>query len=117
MTPQTAVAHRGGEAQESAVKRSLTEELPTLAVGRPQVTLFLFVPHMELQADCFAGIWAHSPEEREILEHGDDRVQRMSGGQVSPESFTHGSSAQRVHWFQQGMASGPQKTAIPSRTS
>lgn len=73
----------------------------------------------ELQADCFAGIWAHSTEERKILEPGDvdealhaaaavgdDRIQRASGGQVSPESFTHGSSAQRVHWFRQGMTSG-----------
>lgn len=74
---------------------------------------------MELQADCFAGIWGHSTEERKILEQGDvdealhaaasigdDRIQRMGGGQISPESFTHGSSAQRVHWFQQGMTSG-----------
>jgi predicted metalloprotease len=74
---------------------------------------------MELQADCFAGIWAHSTEERKILEQGDvdqalhaaaaigdDRIQRMSGRQISPESFTHGSSAQRVHWFQQGMTGG-----------
>ena len=37
---------------------------------------------------------------------GDDRIQRMSGRQISPESFTHGSSAQRVHWFQQGMNTG-----------
>jgi hypothetical protein len=74
---------------------------------------------MELQADCFAGIWAHSTEKRKILEPGDveealhaaasigdDRIQRMSGRQISPESFTHGSSAQRVHWLQQGMTSG-----------
>jgi predicted metalloprotease len=74
---------------------------------------------MELQADCFAGIWAHSTEERKIIEQvdvdealhaaasiGDDRIQRMSGRQISPESFTHGSSAQRVHWFQQGMNTG-----------
>ena len=74
---------------------------------------------LELQADCFAGIWAHSTEQRKILESGDaeeamraasavgdDRLQKMSTGQVNPDSFTHGSSAQRTHWFQQGMTTG-----------
>ncbi len=74
---------------------------------------------MELQADCFAGIWGHSTAERNILENGDvekglnaaasigdDRIQKMSGRQVHPESFTHGSSAQRVEWFKRGFDSG-----------
>jgi predicted metalloprotease len=74
---------------------------------------------MELQADCFAGIWGHSTNQRQILEQGDveeglnaaaaigdDRLQRQSGGRVSPESFTHGSSAQRVAWFRRGLESG-----------
>jgi len=74
---------------------------------------------MELQADCFAGIWAKSTEQRNLLEAGDvesalgaaaavgdDRLQRMSRGQVSPDSFTHGSSAQRTEWFQRGMSGG-----------
>jgi uncharacterized protein len=73
----------------------------------------------ELQADCFAGIWAKSTQQRNLLESGDvesalgaagavgdDRLQRMSRGQVSPDSFTHGSSAQRVEWFQRGMSEG-----------
>lgn len=74
----------------------------------------------ELQADCFAGIWAHHAQRaRQILEDGDieeglkaaaaigdDRLQRRSRGYVSPESFTHGSSAQRVRWFKQGLQSG-----------
>jgi len=73
----------------------------------------------ELQADCLSGVWAHSTQERNLLEKGDvesalnaaaaigdDRVQRMSRGTVSPETFTHGSSAQRVHWFKQGMQQG-----------
>ena len=72
---------------------------------------------MELQADCFAGIWAKSTQQRNLLEAGDvesalgaaaavgdDRLQRMSRGQVSPDSFTHGSSAQRMEWFQRGMS-------------
>jgi len=74
---------------------------------------------LELQADCLAGVWGHSTEQRNILEQGDaekalnaaaaigdDRLQRMSGRQVTPESFTHGTSAQRVQWFQTGFNSG-----------
>jgi predicted metalloprotease len=74
---------------------------------------------MELQADCLAGIWAHSTEQRNLLEQGDvqsalgaaaavgdDRLQQMATGHVSPDSFTHGSSAERTHWFQAGFASG-----------
>ena len=74
---------------------------------------------LELQADCMAGIWGHSTEQRDILEQGevqqglnaaaavgDDRLQRMSTGRVNPDSFTHGSSAQRTQWFEQGFQSG-----------
>jgi predicted metalloprotease len=74
---------------------------------------------LELQADCFAGVWARSTQQRGLLEAGDvesamgaaaavgdDRLQRMSGGRVSPETFTHGSSAQRMDWFQRGMNGG-----------
>ena len=75
---------------------------------------------MELQADCLAGIWAHHANRtRNILERGDveaamaaataigdDRLQQQSRGYVTPESFTHGSSQQRVHWFRRGLDSG-----------
>jgi predicted metalloprotease len=74
---------------------------------------------MELQADCFAGIWAHSTAQRNLIDEsdiksgidgagavGDDRLQRMSRGYVSPESFTHGTSAQRVVWFERGLQDG-----------
>ncbi|HUQ49689.1 MAG TPA: neutral zinc metallopeptidase [Terriglobales bacterium] len=74
---------------------------------------------MELQADCFAGIWAHSTEQRKILEKGDvdealgaaaaigdDRLQKQSTGRISPESFTHGTSQQRSEWFRRGLESG-----------
>jgi predicted metalloprotease len=74
---------------------------------------------LELQADCYAGIWAHSTGRREMLEQGDveeglgaaaavgdDRLQRMGGGRVVPESFTHGTSAQRQEWFRRGFESG-----------
>jgi uncharacterized protein len=74
---------------------------------------------LELQADCYAGIWAHSTGQRNLLESGDiasalqaaaaigdDRLQRMSRGTVSPESWTHGSSAQRKRWFKRGYETG-----------
>ena len=75
---------------------------------------------MELQADCFAGVWAaNAHRSRQILEAGDveeglnaaaaigdDRLQKRAQGHVVPESFTHGSSAQRVRWFKQGFEGG-----------
>src|ERR1700724_2878926 len=74
---------------------------------------------LELQADCFAGIWAHSTQQRGLLEKGDvesalgaaaavgdDRLQKMSTGHVSPDSFTHGTSQQRMSWFSKGLDSG-----------
>jgi predicted metalloprotease len=74
---------------------------------------------LELQADCYAGIWAHSTQQRNLLESGDiesavgaaaaigdDRLQRRTTGTVQPDSFTHGTSAQRVRWFTRGYESG-----------
>lgn len=74
---------------------------------------------LELQADCFAGVWGHSTAQRNILEAGDvdqglnaaaavgdDRLQRESSGTVHPESFTHGTSAQRMEWFKRGFNDG-----------
>lgn len=75
---------------------------------------------LELQADCFAGVWANRADKaRDILEQGDieealnaasqigdDRLQQQSRGIVVPESFTHGSSAQRMRWFKQGLSAG-----------
>lgn len=73
----------------------------------------------ELQADCYAGIWGHSTQQRKIIDNsdveqglnaaaaiGDDRLQKMATGRVMPERFTHGSSAQRVQWFKRGLDSG-----------
>jgi uncharacterized protein len=73
----------------------------------------------ELQADCFAGVWGNHAGQRELLESGDveeglqaaaaigdDRLQRQSQGRIVPESFTHGSSQQRVEWLRRGLSSG-----------
>lgn len=74
---------------------------------------------LELQADCYAGVWANSAQARGLLEVGDveeglgaaasvgdDRIQRMGGGYVNPDAFTHGSSAERTAWFKRGYDSG-----------
>jgi len=81
---------------------------------------------LELQADCFAGLWGHAASEggrlraghveleegdadealRAAAAIGDDRLQRMTTGRVMPERFTHGTSRQRVDWFKRGMDSG-----------
>lgn len=74
---------------------------------------------MELQADCYAGVWAHDAARAGMLEPGDideglgaasavgdDRLQQMAGGRVQPESFTHGSSAERRTWFRRGFERG-----------
>jgi hypothetical protein len=74
---------------------------------------------LELQADCFAGVWAHHAQNRNLLEAGDveeamraasaigdDTIQRRTQGRIVPDSFTHGSSDQRMRWFMTGMKSG-----------
>ena len=86
---------------------------------------------LELQADCFAGVWAHHAQKaRQILEQGDleealnaagqigdDALQRKSRGTVQPDSFTHGSSAQRIRWFKTGLQTGsvPQCNTFEAR--
>ena len=75
---------------------------------------------LELQADCYAGVWAHHANQTSVqldsndiedavkaaASIGDDRLQGMSGKRVNPDSFTHGSSRQRMEWFQRGVQSG-----------
>jgi len=74
---------------------------------------------MELQADCFAGVWGNSMKQQGVLETGDleealnaaqaigdDRLQQQSQGRVVPDSFTHGTSEQRYSWFKRGFDSG-----------
>jgi predicted metalloprotease len=97
----------GTEARVRELQRASPERENALSVS------------LELQADCYAGIWAHSTSQRELLERGDleeglgaasavgdDRIQEMSGSGVRPESFTHGSARERSEWFQRGYSSG-----------
>jgi predicted metalloprotease len=97
----------GIEQQVSRLQRSDPRERNPLSVK------------LELQADCFSGIWGHSTQERKLIDQadiaaglraaasvGDDRLQRMSTGHVSPESFTHGSSEDRMRWFRRGLDTG-----------
>jgi predicted metalloprotease len=85
---------------------------------------------LELQADCLAGVWAHSTQRRSLLEDGDveealgaaaaigdDRMQRQSGGRVNPETWTHGSSRQRVEWFRRGLETGSVEQCDTFRTA
>ena len=96
----------------------ISDKVHSLQQGNPSQANPLSV-RLELQADCFAGVWANSTAQRNLIEQedveagiraagavGDDRMQRMARGYVSPESFTHGSSAQRAEWFQRGPAGG-----------
>jgi predicted metalloprotease len=77
---------------------------------------------LELQADCLAGAWAHATGQRKLLEEGDldealraaaaigdDRLQKQSSGTITPETWTHGSSAQRARWFKRGYEAGDLK--------
>ena len=74
---------------------------------------------LELQADCYAGVWAHSGEQLNIIHTddvrqglqaaaavGDDHLQKMTQGYVAPDSFTHGTSQQRMDWFERGLQNG-----------
>lgn len=93
-------------------------EVRQLQKAHPEQAKALSV-RLELQADCLAGVWGHSTAQRNILEQGDvesglgaaaavgdDRLLRMAARQVNPESFTHGSSAERVEWFRRGLNEG-----------
>ena len=110
------IAHEVGHHVQSLM--GLERRVRQAQQQRPDTANDLSV-RLELQADCFAGVWGHSAAQRGKLDVddvdeglraassiGDDRLQRQSGGTVNPESFTHGSSAQRVEWFRRGLERG-----------
>ncbi|MFT5142419.1 MAG: putative metalloprotease [Rhodothermales bacterium] len=112
------IAHEVGHHIQNLVG---TEEQVRAARGRMgQADGNALSVRVELQADCYSGIWAnHVSDQRDFLDSGDiaeglqaaaaigdDRLQQRSGGRVRPESFTHGTSAQRQEWFTRGLRSG-----------
>jgi hypothetical protein len=110
------IAHEVGHHVQNLL--GIEREVRRLQADRPDAANDLSV-RMELQADCLAGVWGHSTAQRGILEEGDveeglnaaaaigdDRIQRQMQGYVQPESFTHGSSQQRVEWFRKGLSTG-----------
>jgi len=112
------IAHEVGHHVQNLLGISEEVQRAQQSVGRAEANQLSV--RVELQADCLAGVWAnHAQRARDILEEGDveealgaataigdDRLQAQTSGQVVPESFTHGSSAQRVRWFQRGLESG-----------
>ena len=110
------IAHELGHHVQKIL--GIESKVRRLQESRPDAANPLSV-RLELQADCFAGVWAHSTAQRKLINQsdvqsglgaaaavGDDRLQKMATGRVSPESFTHGSSKQRTSWFTRGLQSG-----------
>jgi uncharacterized protein len=112
------IAHEVGHHVQTEI--GITERVEALRRRMPPEQANALSVRVELQADCFAGVWANRAEAaRPILERGDieeglnaasavgdDRLQRRAQGYAVPESFTHGSSAQRARWFRMGLESG-----------
>jgi len=112
------IAHEVGHHVQNLL--GIAERIHSVQGRRSQTEANALQVRMELQADCLAGVWASNAQRgRQILEAGDieeglnaasaigdDRLQRQSQGRVVPESFTHGTSAQRVRWFKHGIETG-----------
>ncbi len=112
------IAHEVGHHVQTLVGTS--KEVRQMQARSSQTESNQLQVRMELQADCFAGIWAHhAQKQRQILEEGDieegiraaaavgdDHLQRMAGRRVVPEAFTHGSSQQRMDWLKRGLGKG-----------
>jgi len=112
------IAHEVGHHVQNLL--GITAKMDAARQSATEVQANALSVRLELQADCFAGVWAnHANQARSILESGDvdaalaaataigdDTLQRQAQGTVVPDSFTHGSSAQRVRWFKRGIDSG-----------
>lgn len=112
------IAHEVGHHVQNLM--GITAKFDSLHGRASEAQINAMSVRLELQADCFAGIWAHDAQAaRQVLEQGDveealnaatqigdDTLQRKSQGTVVPESFTHGTSAQRVTWFKRGLQTG-----------
>ena len=112
------VAHEVGHHVQTLL--GISQQVQQAGRGKSKAAVNALSVRQELQADCFAGVWGHAANtQRQLLDPGDleealraataigdDRLQRESGGRVVPDSFTHGSSQQRVTWFRRGFDSG-----------
>ena len=112
------VAHEVGHHIQTIL--GISHQVRNAGRGKSAAVVNALSVRQELQADCFAGVWGHAADKyRDMLEPGDleealqaaaaigdDRLQKRSGGEVVPDSFTHGTSAQRVEWFRRGFESG-----------
>ena len=112
------IAHEVGHHVQNQL--GIMDQVQSAQEGGSQTDANRLSVMLELQADCFAGVWAYNADQaRDILEQGDveeglnaassigdDRLQMESQGRVTPDSFTHGSSAQRVGWFKTGLETG-----------
>jgi len=112
------IAHEIGHHVQNLL--GISDKVHAMQQGADKVTANNLSVRLELQADCLAGIWAyHADRSRNIVESGDieaalraassigdDRIQKQSQGYVVPDSFTHGSSEQRVRWFKRGIETG-----------
>ena len=112
------IAHEVGHHVQNLL--GISDEIQAMQRRVSQVEANALSVRLELQADCFAGVWGyHAERARDLLETGDleealnaasaigdDNIQRQTQGWVVPDSFTHGSSAQRVKWFRIGFESG-----------
>ncbi|MCP5281069.1 MAG: neutral zinc metallopeptidase [Rhodoferax sp.] len=115
------IAHEVGHHVQNLL--GITEKMEQTRARVSQVQYNALSVRLELQADCLAGVWAHHAQRsRQILENGDveeamnaaarigdDALQRSAGGAVVPDSFTHGTSAQRQRWFDNGLQGGSVK--------
>lgn len=112
------IAHEVGHHVQTVL--GISEQVRSAGRGRSKAEVNALSVKQELQADCFAGLWGHTANrERQLLDPGDleealqaaaaigdDRLQREAGARVVPDSFTHGTSAQRVKWFRAGFETG-----------
>jgi uncharacterized protein len=111
------VAHEIGHHVQNLL--GIGQRVDQMRAGASEAQANAISVRQELQADCFAGVWGNHANQRQLLDPddveeglraaaaiGDDRLQKQSQGRVSPESFTHGSSQQRVEWLRRGMSSG-----------
>ncbi|MBQ0743420.1 MAG: zinc metallopeptidase [Pseudomonas sp.] len=111
------IAHEVGHHVQNLM--GISQKVRAAGAGKSSAQVNELSVRQELQADCFAGVWGHNADNQQLLDEGDleealtaasaigdDRLQRRGGGDVVPDSFTHGNSEQRMTWFKRGFDTG-----------